>query len=47
MSAGASTEDGEDSKQCVVGVDIFIDRMAGSIMCVWWRDRCQLVDAIG
>ena len=38
---------GEDSRQCVVGVDIFIDRMAGRIICVWWRDGHQALDARG
>ena len=35
----------KDSKQCVVAVDIFLDRMAGRLMCIWWRDRHQPLDA--
>ena len=36
---------GEDSKQCVVGMDVFLDSMAGRLTCVWLRDGCQPVDA--
>ena len=36
---------GEDSKQCVVGMDILQDRMASRLTCVWWRDRYQPIDS--
>ena len=36
---------GEDSKQCVVGVDIFLYRMARRLVCIWWKNRHQHVDA--
>ena len=36
---------GEDSKQCVVGMVTFTDRMASRIVCTWWRDGHQPVDA--
>ena len=31
---------GEDCRQCVVGMDVFVDKMANRIMYIWWRDRC-------
>ena len=38
---------GEDSRYCVVGVEVFIDKMAIRITCIWWRERCHPTDAIG
>ena len=38
---------GEDSKQGVVAVDIFLDRMTARLTCIWWRDRHPLTDASG
>ena len=35
---------GEDSKWCVVAVDVFLDRMARRLSCIWQRDRHQPVD---
>ena len=47
-SARASTVDGWRFQALCSGcMDIFIDRMAGRIACIWWRDRHQPVDAIG
>ena len=37
---------GEVSRQCVVAVVVFIDRMAKRIMCVWWREGHQPIDTI-
>ena len=39
MLARASTEDRWSSKQCIVDMDVFTDRMADRIICIWWRDR--------
>ena len=38
---------GEVPRPCVVDMDIFIDRMADRIACIWWRNRHQPVDTIG
>ena len=38
---------GEDSKQYVVAMGVFLDKMAGRVMCTWLKDRCQHIDASG
>ena len=38
---------GEVPRPCVVDMNIFIERMADRITCIWWRDRCQPIDTIG
>ena len=37
---------GEVPRPCVMDVDIFIDRIADRIVCVWWRNRHQPIDII-
>ena len=45
MSTGASTEDGWRFQKCVVGMDVFLDRMTGKLACIWWRNRHQPIGA--
>ena len=36
---------GEDFKWCAEDMGIHFDGMASRIMCIWWRDGCQSIDA--